>query len=68
MTKVLECGKVVPGCDFVAHGDSEDELIVKVAEHARIAHEVDHLSEPLKARIRAAIKDDQPSEASVRRD
>lgn len=57
MSKILECGRLVPGCDYVVHGDTEDEVIVKAAEHARSAHEIDHLSEELKARIRAVIQE-----------
>ena len=55
--KMLECGAVVPGCKFVAHAESEDELMVIAAEHARSVHGVDHLSEELRAKIRSAIKD-----------
>jgi predicted small metal-binding protein len=57
MSKILECGMIVPGCGFVIHGDSEEELMMKASEHARTVHEIEHLSEQLKARIRAAIKD-----------
>jgi hypothetical protein len=32
--------------------------MVKVVEHLRAVHEVEHLSERLKARIRAVISDD----------
>jgi predicted small metal-binding protein len=55
--KVLECGAVVPGCNFVAHAESEDELMLIAAEHARSVHGVDHMSEELKAKVRAVIKD-----------
>jgi predicted small metal-binding protein len=58
MAKVIECGAVVPGCNFVVHGADEAEIIVKMAEHLGSAHDVEHLSEQLKARIRAAIRDD----------
>ena len=58
MSKVLECGSVVPGCKFVAHAESEDDLMMKMAEHLRAAHDVDHLSDSLKAKIRAAIRDE----------
>jgi predicted small metal-binding protein len=57
MTKVFECGAVVPGCKVVMHGEDESELVVEATRHLRAAHEIDHLSEPLKARIRAVIKD-----------
>jgi predicted small metal-binding protein len=58
MTKVLQCGAIVPGCDFVVHGQTEGELIVKAEEHLQSAHDVDHVSERLKAKIRAAIRDE----------
>ena len=58
MAKVIECGAVVPGCNFVVHGADEAEIIVKMAEHLGSSHDVEHLSEQLKARIRAAIRDD----------
>ena len=58
MTKVFECGAVVPGCNFTTHGQSEDEVVMNATEHLRTAHEVEHVTERLKARIRAAIKDD----------
>ena len=55
--KVLECGTVVPGCKFMFHGESEDELLVIAAEHAHSVHGIDHLSEELKAKIRSVIRD-----------
>lgn len=58
MRKVLECGAIVPGCNYVAHGASEEDLMLKAAEHARNAHGVEHLSEPLKAKIKASIKNE----------
>jgi predicted small metal-binding protein len=64
MTKVLQCGAIVPGCDFVAHGHTDGELIVKAEEHLRSAHDVDHVSERLKDKIRAAIRDEAVPERS----
>jgi predicted small metal-binding protein len=57
MAKVIECGAVVPGCNFVIHGVDEAEIMVKMAEHLASAHDVQHLSDQLKARIRATIRD-----------
>ena len=55
--KVFECGTVVPGCKFVLHGETVDELLVIAAEHVHSVHGIDHLSEELKARIRSVIRD-----------
>lgn len=57
MRKELACGRVVPGCDFVAHAATEEDLMLKVADHARNVHGVEHISEDLKAKIRDAIVD-----------
>lgn len=57
MSKVLECGKVVPGCNYVIHGDSEEDVMMKAEDHARTVHGVDHMSEPLKAKVRSAINE-----------
>jgi predicted small metal-binding protein len=65
MSKVLECGSIVPGCKVVIHGDSEEDLMMKAMEHARAAHGVEHMSEQLKAHIRAAINEgDSPAKSS----
>lgn len=58
MAKVFECGSVVPGCNFVTHGESEDEVMMKAADHLHSAHEVEHLSQRLQERVRAVIRDD----------
>lgn len=57
MRKELACGRVVPGCDFVAHAATDEDLMLKAADHARNVHGVGHLSEELKAKIKDAIVD-----------
>jgi predicted small metal-binding protein len=56
----------LPGCNFVAHADSEDELMIVAATHANSVHGVDHLSEPLKAKIRSVIRDALADQAGAR--
>jgi len=56
MTKTFKCGTVVPGCDFTVHAESDAELLAKVADHAKVAHEIEHMSEPLRAKILAAAQ------------
>lgn len=58
MTKILECRSIVPGCDFVAHGETVGEILLKELDHLRSAHDADHISEQMKARIRAVIKEE----------
>jgi predicted small metal-binding protein len=55
--KTLDCGTVVPGCNFVAHGDSEADLMLVIAQHAKAVHGVERLSNDLKTKMRASIRD-----------
>ena len=57
MPSVYECGSVVPGCRFVAHSESRDGVVVIAIEHLHRVHEIEHISDPLKARIRDVIKE-----------
>jgi predicted small metal-binding protein len=57
MSKSLECGVIVPGCRFVIRGETEDDVVVKAASHLHQVHNVGHVSEQLRARIRDAIGD-----------
>jgi len=41
MTKVLRCSDMMPGCDYVARAESEDELMQKAAQHARETRHAD---------------------------
>ncbi|MEW6571976.1 MAG: DUF1059 domain-containing protein [Nitrospirota bacterium] len=40
MEKVLRCKDVGVDCDFVAKGNTEDEVLKKAAEHARKYHAI----------------------------
>ncbi|MFZ0336205.1 MAG: DUF1059 domain-containing protein [Candidatus Acidiferrales bacterium] len=60
MKKLLRCSDVISGCDFVAHGVNENEIIMRVTQHARIAHEVAWMTPDLLKRVLAAIRDDEP--------
>jgi predicted small metal-binding protein len=57
MPKVLACGAVVPDCEFTANAQSEEELLAKVAEHARVAHGLTEVTPDLLAKVKAAIHD-----------
>jgi predicted small metal-binding protein len=57
MAKVLLCGDIVDCCDFVASGDSEQEVMQKAAEHARSAHNLSEIAPDLADKVRSAIHD-----------
>jgi predicted small metal-binding protein len=58
MTKVVRCSDMVPGCDYVARAESEDELMQKAAQHAREAHGIQTLSADLVQQIKGKIRDE----------
>ncbi|HET6220959.1 MAG TPA: DUF1059 domain-containing protein [Dongiaceae bacterium] len=53
----LECGTVVPGCEYRVHAETEGELLVKLADHARAAHGIERISDGLKAKVLAAVRE-----------
>ncbi|HEX7140063.1 MAG TPA: DUF1059 domain-containing protein [Vicinamibacterales bacterium] len=55
MIKAIACGDVVPGCAFRAEAATEEELLKKVAAHARDVHGVAEVTPELLSKVRAAI-------------
>ena len=56
MTRELRCADLIPGCDFVAQGKDDSEVMRKVAEHAKRAHRMAAISMELERKARAAIR------------
>lgn len=56
--KALHCGDLMKGCDFVARGATEDEVMRKAAEHAKTAHGINNITPELAGKVKAAIKDE----------
>jgi predicted small metal-binding protein len=57
MAKQLKCGDLMPGCNFVARGASEQEVMKAAAEHAKKAHGIEQITPELAAKVKGAIKD-----------
>jgi len=57
MAKKLACGDLMPGCDFVAEGETEEEVLTKAAQHAQSAHGIEEITDDLVAKVKSAIKD-----------
>ena len=57
MSKTLKCGDLMPGCDFVAQGESEEDILRQAAAHAKEAHGIDEVTDELVAQVRAKISD-----------
>jgi predicted small metal-binding protein len=58
MTKVLKCRDVGMDCDFEARGNSEDEIMVQAAEHARRDHGLESIPTEIATAVKAAIHDE----------
>lgn len=64
MARTIHCRDLGPDCDFVAQGRTDDEVMARVAEHARSAHGIDPLPGDLARRAHSQIRDeDVPLEA-----
>ncbi|GLQ54855.1 DUF1059 domain-containing protein [Devosia nitrariae] len=53
--KQIACGDIVPGCAFTAEAKTEEELLAKVAEHAKTVHAIEVTPE-LVNQVKAKIK------------
>lgn len=53
--KEFNCGELVPGCETVIEGQSDDEIMQQVAVHAREAHGMDEVPPEVEEKARAAI-------------
>lgn len=58
MTKMLRCGTVFPGCNYVMHGETVADVLAKVADHARENHGIDHISDDFRTKIAAHVTTD----------
>ena len=59
MAKVVNCRDVGVDCDFVARGQTEQEVLRNAAEHARTAHGIEQIPPELAAKVKAAIRDEK---------
>ena len=58
MAKVLHCRDVGPDCDFIARGQSNDEIMTQVAEHARTIHGINPVPTELAQKALSVIRDE----------
>jgi len=57
MAKTVNCRDVGVDCDFVARGETEQEVLQQCAEHARTAHGMNEIPPELAIKVRAAIRE-----------
>ena len=58
MSKIVSCKEVGVDCDFVAKGETEQEVLQECAEHARNEHGMTELPADLAEKVRGAIRDE----------
>jgi len=58
MSKIVSCREVGVDCDFVAKGETEQEVLQQCAAHARKEHGMTELPEDLAKKVRGAIRDE----------
>lgn len=55
--KQFACATVVPGCDGVVRGETEEEVLAAAGRHAAEAHGMSEVPDEVIAAIRAGISD-----------
>lgn len=53
--KQFRCGEVVPGCEWTIEGESDEQILEHVAEHARDEHGMDEVPPEVQDRVRSLI-------------
>jgi len=57
MAKAVSCRDVGADCDFEARADTEEELMRKLAQHAREGHNMHEIPQELRDKIKAHIRE-----------
>ncbi len=65
MAKVLHCRDVGFDCAGIIRADSEEEVLKLAAEHAKTVHKLEELSAEVVAKVRAAIREEQPARTNA---
>ena len=57
MARELRCADLMPGCDFVAQGTHDSDVMKKTAEHAKRVHKMIAIAMQVEKKAREAIRD-----------
>jgi predicted small metal-binding protein len=58
MSKTVSCRDVGMDCDFVAKGETNEDIMRQAAEHARTAHNMTEIPPEVADKVRSAIRDE----------
>ncbi len=59
MTKTIYCRDAGVDCDFVARGETEEELFRVALEHGKAAHGMTEIPKDLKEKMRKLIREEK---------
>jgi predicted small metal-binding protein len=57
MAKSFACKDIGMSCGFKARAESEKELMMKIADHAKKAHKMEQIDDATMSKVKAAIKE-----------
>lgn len=57
MTATFACRDIGMECGFTAEAQSKEDLLPKIAEHAKSAHGMDTIPDDIFAKVNSAIKE-----------
>lgn len=55
MAYEFECTHVIPGCEGVVRGETEDDVLQKAASHAAGVHGLEELPDEVVEKVKASI-------------
>ena len=55
MQKFFKCRDIGNNCNYQVRGKSEEEILLKVSEHAKTTHNIAEISKELSDKVRSAI-------------
>ncbi len=58
MAKSFACKDIGMSCGFTARAETEQELMGKISEHARSAHNMASMDDATMQKVRSAIKEE----------
>ena len=58
MAKTVSCRDVGMDCDFVAKGETNEDIMQQAAEHAHTAHNMTEIPPEVADKVRGAIRDE----------
>lgn len=61
MGLAIRCGDICGTCDFVAHGETEEEIILKLVEHIKVVHGLIGIDKIVKEKFRKFICEENPA-------